>query len=143
MASPSVKNIQLDYVQNISNDLGERKSSLYEMLTEANNVKKKKSENVLCNICKQKYFSEITLNLHINSVHKGVKPFPCHLCEARFSQKSNLKKHVASVHDKEKPYMCDVCYKKFAAKRNLNGHTSSVHEKKKPFHCSICNASFG
>jgi len=104
MANLKVKNIEQDIVQTISDYIVERKGSTSGMLKEAQNVKKKKSKNILCKICNQKYFSRATLNLHINSVHEGERPFPCQLCEARFSQESTLKKHVASVHNKEKPY---------------------------------------
>ena len=60
-----------------------------------------------CHICEKTFKTRHTLEIHIQSIHLGVK-YTCDLCDAEFTQKKSLKKHIESVHEKIK-YACNLC----------------------------------
>jgi uncharacterized Zn-finger protein len=69
------------------------------------------------------------MNRHIESVHKGKKPFKCNICHYTCSLKHNLRKHVESVHEGKKPFKCNICDASFSQKGDLNRHIASVHKE--------------
>ena len=44
-----------------------------------------------CTNCDDRFMSQIDLNQHKETVHKGTTMFKCNICNARFSQKC---KHI-------------------------------------------------
>ena len=38
---------------------------------------------------------------HVDSAHKGNKPFKCNICDKNFNQKAHMKTHNVSVHEKK------------------------------------------
>ena len=45
-------------------------------------------------------------------------------------REENLKNHVESVHKGNKPYKCDICGKQFQFIYSMKHHAESIHEKK-------------
>ena len=55
-----------------------------------------------CKLCKKNFQAKQNLNVHVASVHQGMKPFECSICNSRFSQKKSMVIHIASVHKVDK-----------------------------------------
>ena len=45
----------------------------------------------------------INLKSHIESVHKGKKPYECDICGRVLDEEQNFKSNIESVHEKQKP----------------------------------------
>ena len=58
---------------------------------------------------------------HIESVHKGKKPFKCQICKHPFGAKADLKRHLSSIH---KEIYHDYICQEFAI--NLTHNTISL-----------------
>ena len=85
----------------------------------------KRTLNQFTNECNvifgMKHFSgKQNLNLHIELVHGGLKPFKCNDCDKGFSLEGNLKGHINPVHEGKKPFKCNDCDKAFSLKHILN-----------------------
>ena len=83
---------------------------------------------------------------HIESDHKGQKPFICTVCQKGFTTNLSLKVHIETIHEGKKPFECPICKASFGQKTAMNRHINSLHaeidEKLKPHICDLCNASF-
>ena len=77
----------------------------------------------------------------LNEFMKGRSPSNVAVVIKAFSGKQNLNLHIESVHGGIKPFMCNDCDKDFSLEGNLNGHIESVHEGKKPLKCNFCDAN--
>ena len=93
-----------------------------------------------CEECGRRFNSPTSLDNHVNSVHRGVRPFQCDMCEKRFAQKATLRTHMRT-HTGEKPYQCKVCKRKFADLSTKRKH-ERVHDGLKPYSCDVCGKSF-
>ena len=95
-----------------------------------------------CADCARSFSSKQSLNGHIDSLHKGMKPHKCPICDDCFAQKSVMNRHISSVHDGKMANTCTVCFISLSSMQALKNHIATVHEKKKPFNCSICDRDF-
>ncbi len=95
-----------------------------------------------CDICQKSFALRKHLRGHVNAVHKRLQPFTCHFCQKKFSRKDNLKTHENSVHLQGKKFSCLICSESFTLKHSLKSHISEVHDKIKPFSCDVCKKSF-
>ncbi len=95
-----------------------------------------------CDICQKSFALRKHLRGHVNAVHKRLQPFTCNFCQQKFSRKDNLKTHENSVHLQGKKFSCLICSESFTLKHNLKSHISEVHDKIKPFSCNVCQKSF-
>merc|ERR1719266_2040507 len=75
-----------------------------------------------CPICGETYKQECHLNVHILSVHVGIKAHKCDICGASFPHLRNLKVHITAVHEGNKPHKCEICGSRFAEKGKLTRH---------------------
>ena len=79
------------------------------------------------------------MNVHINSVHEGLK-FSCSFCDKKFTQMTNMNKHVENLHNfsnEKEIYQCkfeNCTYK--GTKDNMNQHN---HNAKKTYNCKSCD----
>ena len=81
----------------------------------AETCRPKKKKKFKCSQC-QKIFTRPRLLEHINSVHRGLKPYKCNTCPKYFSLQPNLKRHIDAVHKGRKDFKCDSCGKHFLTK---------------------------
>ena len=102
---------------------------------------KKKKEWILCTICTKKLSTNVTLRIHINTVHEKLKPFKCHLCKKAFGYKSHLEDHTMQ-HNKTDASVCQYCRKRFSHQRSLTMHIKASHLKLDQYKCHICFKSF-
>ncbi len=113
-------------------------------------------EKFPCHLCDMQIISKAALRIHIEGVHKHIKPFWCSLCDKAFTQQGSLKQHM-TVHTGEKPFTCKQCMTQFSQRSSLNKHVRYVHQKikRKPaefksaekvgeklFTCAICEQTF-
>ena len=74
--------------------------------------------------CDKAYTKNSHLNIHIQSVHKGVK-FACDQCSKQFSEKCSLRRHILSEHEGIK-YLCNQCGYEANQLGNLSKHQKSL-----------------
>ena len=70
-----------------------------------------------CNLCSKTYKRKEKLNVHIKSVHKGIRHI-CDQCGTSHKTKNGLRSHVLIVHKNQKryrykSYQCTECHKLF------------------------------
>ena len=76
-----------------------------------------------CQHCDKAYTKNSHLNIHIQSVHKGVK-FVCDQCSKQFSEKCSLRRHILTQHEGVK-YECNQCGYQANQLGNLSKHQKS------------------
>ena len=118
------------------------KMSIYQLMKERDETKKKTDGPVSCLICDRTVTQKGSLKIHVDMVHLKLRPFQCDICDKRFHTRHNLKQHVDGVHLELLPFSCKKCDKSFHNQQNLKVHVNSVHLKLKPFSCKICDKSF-
>ena len=106
-------------------------------------LKKLRMEDSLCPLCGKCYAGKFSLNIHINTVHSGVKRFKCDECTKCFGQNGSLKLHKRSVHEKAKDFICPMCSKGFTIKQTLQFHIKTVHDNIRDYECKECHKMFG
>ena len=99
------------------------------------------------------------MNIHINGVHRKLKPFGCQYCKKSFSVKWNLKTHVKRYHENNSnshdPVILDITeFSNGNENQNGQGNEDAVSKIGKPktkkdlrnfkknFKCDECEASF-
>ena len=98
-----------------------------QQISERTTFKEKKEELIKwkCDFCSATYFNKKDLDRHITlQLH-------CKLCKKNFQSKRNLNVHVASVHQGMKPFECSVCNSRFSLKQNMVRHIAFVHKVNK------------
>ena len=91
-----------------------------------------------CHLCVFTTSQKKYLKIHIDSIHKKLKPYKCHLCAFTTSQKSNLNTHIQCIHKKLKPHKCHICDYTAAKKESLKLHIDGKHKNLKPYKCHLC-----
>lgn len=84
-----------------------------------------------CGLCGKILSGKQKRDIHIKTVHEGVKDFSCGFCAKKFTTPSNLKVHEASQHTGDLPHKCQLCHKGFSRKKVLERHLEK---------CSSANA---
>ncbi|VDI21853.1 Hypothetical predicted protein [Mytilus galloprovincialis] len=115
-----------------------------------------------CPICKKKYETKKTVDVHMKTHNKNFKcdccdrkfyydkqlqnhidnQYQCKLCPERFCKVALFRRHH-NGHRNNKDLQCHLCPKKFLYEINLKRHIS-LHSKFGigPFECQICKATF-
>ncbi len=135
---------------NLSSDLDDQSSndqedSNTEMIVDFMNpikIKSQKDETKRCKICLKTFSGSNKLKIHMDAVHKKLKPFQCTICQSPFALKAHLKSHVDVVHNKLKPVSCKMCSRTFACHSHLKQHAVKVHKNARPFECNSCSETF-
>ena len=89
-----------------------------------------------CELCERSFRERRRLKLHVESVHKKLRPFLCSICGHGSSTKSNLKLHMRK-HSNDKPYICEYCEFRSADHNSFRRHLLR-HTGKKPYKCPHC-----
>ena len=90
---------------------------------------KKKSEDIICNICERKFTRKHNLLQHQKKQHNTVEneKVKCNKCGKQYANESILKTHNYTVHEENKDFICNMCEKKFTVKHNLLEHLKKEH----------------
>ena len=86
---------------------------------EGYNHQKKNWTPGMCELCGKELRN---LQVHINTVHLGLKPHKCETCGQSFASSTVLKSHVNAVHLELKPFKCPHCGQAFVRNSFLTGH---------------------
>ncbi|XP_064468133.1 zinc finger protein 99-like [Ornithodoros turicata] len=90
-----------------------------------------------CEICGRRFGDRRVLQLHLDAVHRGARPFLCSYCGYAASCRSSLKMHQRQ-HTGEKPFSCDICDYRTADHNSLRRHKMR-HSGTKPYKCPYCS----
>lgn len=121
-------------------------------LTTAPRRKKKKKSKAekrianwhYCQHCDKKFLKEMTLKIHIDSIHFQFKNFHCEKCDFKTFAPYLLRGHIARVHErtkkipslKDQPKQpCPMCG---LMVQNVSAHIRTVHTRPKNVFCDIC-----
>lgn len=77
-----------------------------------------------CHHCGKSFWGLANLNRHIDTIHKGLKPFQCNLCSKRFTQKTCLDGHMP-IHTGERKFKCPECPELFKNRNEIIRHKIS------------------
>ncbi|XP_071129153.1 oocyte zinc finger protein XlCOF6-like [Mytilus edulis] len=95
------------------------------------------SKKCQCQICKNFYFSEYSLKIHLKRMHAENLVHTCRNCGKSFNQRYNLFIHMKYHYNQiPRPFACKECGKTFTSKHRLFVH-QQTHSTDK-FTCSIC-----
>lgn len=102
-------------------------------------VHKDKSEKLVhvCEECTKSFANRRQLRIHMDYVHKKLRPFLCNFCGYKGSSRSSLKMHIRQ-HTGEKPFSCTSCSYTTSDHNSLRRHTLR-HTGQKPYKCSYCS----
>ncbi|XP_037024330.1 zinc finger protein 2 homolog isoform X1 [Bradysia coprophila] len=96
-----------------------------------------------CNVCKNSFLTENTLNSHKLLHSTKPRPHVCSECNATFNQSSHLSSHFKRKHTAEKSFECALCDNKaFFENFELNSHMNLVHRKQERAKCNECGSDF-
>ncbi|XP_018334323.1 zinc finger protein 91-like isoform X2 [Agrilus planipennis] len=91
----------------------------------------------LCVECNKMFSDRRQLRIHMDSVHKKLKPFLCSYCGYKGASKSSLRMHMRQ-HTGEKPFSCEQCSYTTADHNSLRRHKLR-HTGQKPYKCAYCD----
>ena len=72
----------------------------------------RESRKFNCNICDYNTAKKGSIQTHLESLHKGVKPILCNVCGIKTAVKESLNK----LHVEKKAHICPLCQKSFPSK---------------------------
>merc|ERR1712141_816932 len=95
-----------------------------------------------CEMCGKIFRSKANLEVHVNSLHNGIK-YKCQLCDMPFMQLRTLNKRVKLIHGIHEglKFKCEACNDSFKSKSHLLRHVKIIHEKQRQ-KCEICDKTF-
>lgn len=104
-----------------------------------------KKKMIACKDCQIKFYSEASLNMHIERKHK----FLCQICNQRFVNRKMLLEHLKFGHKIERPqivrtqpgYKCHVCNDILNSNKELLFHVK-IHYNPKHLRCDMCSTTF-
>ena len=87
------------------------------------------------NGCEKVYRSKENLKLHIQNIHKKLKPYQCSYCPLKFSHRNGRIYHERKVHTSFFPYKCNFegCKHSFPCKSAMDVHIKTYHLVLKKF----------
>ena len=95
-----------------------------------------------CIQCEKGFVQASKLKIHVETVHKKLKPFKCNKCNHSCTQKGNLRQHDIIVHQKKKDFICSFCGKGFPMNSFLQTHVAACHSLDRSHSCSMCSEKF-
>ena len=75
------------------------------------------------------------LKRHVDTTHKGLKPYQCKLCNYATSQPGHLKQHVFAFHKGLKPFQCKLCDYSASDAGSLKRHLDANNQNLKRYQC--------
>lgn len=112
-------------------------------LKTGNGIEASVENGVSCEICGMNFAKRSNKMRHIQTKHKGMKPFECDLCGTKFGLKADLGRHRFRVHE-SRSFCCSTCSRSFAERDKLEFHIRVSHEEDAcPWKCQQCKIKFG
>ena len=93
-----------------------------------------------CDECPKVFRSKHSLQLHMDSVHRGIT-HKCDHCGKCYKSKFQLRTHIREFHEQDFTYVCNVCKKGFTKSREYKNHIM-IHANKKDYICPHCRKRF-
>lgn len=101
-----------------------------------------REKKYLCSHCgKQYHHSQRKMECEARCTGDSRLKCPYDGCSMQFTMFHSVNKHISSVHKKLKPHICDTCGRAFAQGQQLKTH-SRVHTGETPFECVKCHKKF-
>ncbi|XP_072166196.1 uncharacterized protein [Diadema setosum] len=94
-----------------------------------------------CPHCGKVFVRRLSLKIHIQKVHEGVRKFHCQYCGRSMSTQGSLLDHER-LHTGEKPYECSDCGKRFRLCQAYKTHKARKHSQENLFACNLCPKRF-
>lgn len=104
--------------------------------------KNRTNNKFICKLCGKGFYLVTSLTRHYQ-LHKEGKRFTCTYCNKGFTQKQHFKLHIDVVHKGIRPHVCSVCSKAFSTNRNLIEHELTHNPLAQKLTCGICKQTFG
>lgn len=98
-----------------------------------------------CAICKRRFQSRVTMELHVQKHSKKERRHQCEICEALYPCAFSLRTHHRRAHTAERPYRCGQCPLGFVERWELNSHMKKQHtflKTLRPHQCKQCAETF-
>ncbi|XP_030025798.1 zinc finger protein 726-like [Manduca sexta] len=86
----------------------------------------------MCSECPARFLTKSNLNRHALK-HKDPQ-FKCDTCKRAFHLKLTLERHIEAIHRGIKNHVCDFCGKAFGYRKALMQHERDVHKREKKSH---------
>lgn len=125
--------------QQIADETSILKSSA--ILSEYNQVAKKKTGKIPCSTCGKVFASAVTVRAH-EKTHLNIQ-YTCDLCGSSFKVKAYLTAHMQKIHMKIFKFKCNIegCNEKFIHRELFNYHIKK-HYNIRNFACRFCDKTF-
>ena len=79
--------------------------------------------NVVCNLCRESFVSQIGFHSHYFLRHDRGQKFSCLICEAKHKKMKTLRQHLIAAHGAtDYPYPCHKCARGFFKLAKLQAH---------------------
>ncbi|KAJ8923938.1 hypothetical protein NQ315_006714 [Exocentrus adspersus] len=91
----------------------------------------------ICEGCSKTFTDRRQLKIHMDVVHKKIRPYLCSYCGYKGSSRSSLKMHIRQ-HTGEKPFSCESCSYTTSDHNSLRRHKLR-HTGQKPYKCTYCS----
>lgn len=149
-----------------------KNDEMLEALASKSRTNEDEMMKILCSICSQHFYEQISYENHIQSIHSNEnetiaieeseekieaaemdvnentkkRGFECPECHKVFNENKVLKRHL-KIHSPIKPHVCSICNMSFTESSNLSKHlkkhTGELRNVVgKPNLCSVCGKGF-
>ena len=81
----------------------------------------------MCPECPLENKTKCILIIHINTVHRNIKPHACRVCGKAFGRTDYLLKHTRRYHPSAVHFDCDLCGERFFCEKLLRFHIKKRH----------------
>merc|ERR1719471_1657928 len=93
-----------------------------------------------CPQCHKTFRRLFNMRIHVDRVHKKIKPFPCTKCDKSFATNSDLRQHM-TVHGEGKVFECEECGRTFSNRDSIILHQKQ-HRNERTHFCMVCDKGF-
>lgn len=98
-----------------------------------------------CPICKRRFQSSVTMEMHVQKHSKKERHHRCEICEAQYPCAFTLRTHHRRAHTADRPFKCSQCTLGFVERWELNSHMKKQHtflKTLRPYKCKECPETF-
>ena len=126
------KNVNLELVCRICEDVFATK---YELMTHLSQSHSANTKGEMCPFCNVPLDKNHDCNAAVPKVASQTRK-QCPFCDYTIVGSGRLEEHISRIHEKKLPFKCKLCPKKFASVRLMNAHFRNSHLQQE---CDICH----